>query len=307
MSKRTYILRYSLILKRLQAKPYSSFEDLVRSIERQSDYLQTGDGSLNLGFVKRTFQREIKAIRETFGIDIQYSTKNKGYYIVESPTDTLNFDRMMEAFDIFNSLNLAQDLQPYVHLEKRRPTGMENLYGLLHAIKNKLQIKFSYQKHWEEEPSIRSAEPYALKEFKNRWYVLAKVLTEDLVKTFGLDRISNLEITRHKFQYPKDYDIEASYRYCFGIISPTGQKPQEIILSFEPNQGNYIKSPPLHDKQEILIDNEDELRIKLKLYVTDDFIMELLSFGDSMKVLEPKSLADRIKAEQMKAFAQYEK
>ena len=86
----------------------------------------------------------------------------------------MNFQRMMEAFDMFNSLNLAQDLTPFIHLEKRRPQGTENLYGLLHAIKNRLQIKFTYQKFWEEELSQRLAEPYALKEFKNRWYIMAK-------------------------------------------------------------------------------------------------------------------------------------
>ena len=75
---------------------------------------------------------------------------------------------------MFNSLNLAQDLTPFIHLEKRRPQGTENLYGLLHAIKNRLQIKFNYQKFWEEELSQRLVEPYALKEFKNRWYIMAK-------------------------------------------------------------------------------------------------------------------------------------
>ncbi len=43
---------------------------------------------------------------------------------------------MMEAFDMFNSLNLAQDLAPLIYMEKRRPQGTENLYGLLDAIKN---------------------------------------------------------------------------------------------------------------------------------------------------------------------------
>jgi hypothetical protein len=28
---------------------------------------------------------------------------------------------MMEAFDLYNSLNLAQDLTPFIHLEKRKP------------------------------------------------------------------------------------------------------------------------------------------------------------------------------------------
>jgi predicted DNA-binding transcriptional regulator YafY len=305
MSKRGYISRYSLILKKLQSKPYSTYEELESYIERQYDYLRENDESLNLGFSKRTLQRDIKEIRQTFGIDIQFSTKRKGYFIEQGETENQNFERMIEAFDMFNSLNLAQDLKPYILLEKRRPQGTENLYGLLHAIKNKLQIKFAYQKFWEDEVSQRTAEPYALKEFRSRWYILAKDKKDGKVKTFALDRMNNLDITQKRFEFPKNYSCEDTFRYCFGIISPEDTEPKDIILSFDPFQGKYIKTLPLHDTQEVLIDAEDELRIKLKLCDTHDFLMELLSFGENVKVIQPKSLANQVKRAHKAAFDQY--
>lgn len=305
MSKRGYISRYLLILKKLKAKRYSTYEELQNYIENQFDYLQMQDDTLNIGFSKRTLQRDIREIRNIFGIDIEYSKSAKGYFVSQTETENMNFQRMMEAFDMFNSLNLAQDLTPFIHLEKRRPQGTENLYGLLHAIKNRFQIKFSYQKFWEDEISQRLAEPYALKEFKNRWYIVAKDSKDSIIKSFALDRLTNLQITNKHYQYPDHFNIEQSYRYCFGIISPNGKEPQEIILSFDPFQGKYIKTLPLHDTQQVLIDNDEELRIKLKLCITLDLIMELLSFGDNMKVLQPSSLADQIKTAHEDAFKQY--
>lgn len=305
MSKRGYISRYLLILKKLKVKPYSTYEELQAYIENQFDYLQMQDDNLQIGFSKRTLQRDIKEIRNVFGIDIEYSKSQKGYFISQNENENMNFQRMMEAFDMFNSLNLAQDLTPFIHLEKRRPQGTENLYGLLHAIKNRLQIKFIYQKFWEEELSQRLAEPYALKEFKNRWYIMAKDSKDNNIKSFALDRLSNLEITNQTYQYPDNYSIEQSYRYCFGIISPNDEEPQDIILSFDPFQGKYIKTLPLHDTQQVLVDNDEEMKIKLKLCLTHDLVMELLSFGDNMKVIEPKSLADQIKQAHEKAYRQY--
>ncbi|MCC5923888.1 MAG: WYL domain-containing protein [Crocinitomicaceae bacterium] len=305
MSKRGYISRYLLILKKLKVKPYSTYEELQTYIENQFDFLQMQDDTLNVGFSKRTLQRDLKEIRNVFGIDIEYSKTNKGYYISQNESENMNFQRMIEAFDMFNSLNLAQDLTPFIHLEKRRPQGTENLYGLLHAIKNKLKIKFTYQKFWEEELSQRFVEPYALKEFKNRWYVLAKDNKDNNIKSFALDRLTNLEITTQHYQYPDNYSIEQSYRYCFGIISPNGSDPQDIILSFDPFQGKYIKTLPLHETQEVLADNEQETRIKLKLCLTHDLVMELLSFGDNMKVIEPKKLVDEIKEAHKNAYKQY--
>ena len=305
MSKRGYISRYLLILKKLKAKPFSTYEELKGYIENQSGYLQMQDDTLIIGFSKRTFQRDIREIRNTFGIDIEYSTKSKGYFICQNEMENMNFQRMIEAFDMFTSLNLAQDFTPFIHLEKRRPQGTENLYGLLHAIKNKFQIKFSYQKFWEEEISQRTVEPYGLKEFKNRWYILANDCKDSNIKSFALDRLTNLEITNSPFKFPKTFNIEEHYRYCFGIISPNDEEPQEIILSFDPIQGKYIKTLPLHHTQQVLVDNKDELQIKLKLCITHDFMMELLSFGENMKVLQPDSLADEIKEEHEKAFKQY--
>ena len=73
-------------------------------------------------------------------------------------------------------------MAPFIHLESSKPKGTENLYGLLHAIKNHLIISFKYYKYWEDELSERRVEPYALKEFKNRWYLIANDLKNKIVK-----------------------------------------------------------------------------------------------------------------------------
>jgi predicted DNA-binding transcriptional regulator YafY len=305
MSKRAYISRYLLILKKLKVRPYSTYLEIQAYIENQFEYMQMYDDDLQIGSSKRTMQRDIRDIRNMFGVDIEYSKSQKGYFINHNEAESMNFQRMMEAFEIFNSLNIAQDLAPFVHLEKRKPQGTENLYGLLHAIKNNFLIKFDYQKFWEEESQQRLAEPYALKEFKSRWYIIAKDNKDATIKSFALDRLSHLEITNIKFDFPMNYNIEESYRYCFGIISPNDEEPQDILLSFDPYQGKYIKTLPLHESQQVIIDNENELQVKLKLCVTHDLLMELLSFGDNVKVLQPKSLAEEIRLAHQKAFKQY--
>ena len=153
--------------------------------------------------------------------------------------------------------------------------------------------------------SQRTAEPYALKEFKNRWYVLANDLKDNKVKSFALDRLTELEITRKKFQLPIDFDVNEHYKYCFGIISPNEHQPQEVILSFDPFQGKYIKTLPLHESQVILKDNEEELLIKLKLFLTHDFLMEILSYGDNVKVIQPESLIEELKTSYENALKLY--
>lgn len=288
MSKRESISRYNLIIKKLRKHP-SSFSEISDYLAFESDLQE-----YNFNVSKRTFQRDIEDIRSVYNIDIQYDFSRKVYNIDFDQQSEVN-ERILEAFDTFNALNISDRLSDFIHFEKRRSQGTENLYGLLHAIKNKVQISFSYQKFWEDEITQRIAEPYALKEFKNRWYVLANDLKDKKVKSFALDRLSELEITKKKFQLPNDFNVNEHFKYCFGIISPNEYKPQEVILSFEPFQGKYIKTLPLHESQVILKDNEEELLIRLTLFITHDFFMEILSFGDNVKVIKPDSLITDLK------------
>jgi len=220
--------------------------------------------------------------------------------------ENMNFTRRMEAFDLFHSLSLVEDLSPFIHLEKRRPQGTEHLFSLLHAIKNQFKIRFTYQKFWEEISGQRLVEPYGLKEFRNRWYVLAKDSKDQKVKTFALDRLTNLEFTSQTFRFDTNLNFQEMFQDCFGIISPVNEKPQDVVLSFETVQGKYIKSLPLLHSQQIQADNDDELRIGLRLCITHDFVMELLSYGESMTVLQPQSLIQKIKEEHRKAYLKYE-
>lgn len=244
MSKLEFLSRYNLIVKKLRNRP-AGFKSISDYLERESE-LQERNFRVSI----RTFQRDVKEIRSLLNIDIKFDASKKVYFINDAGQPEVN-NRMLEAFDTFQALNVSDGLSRYIHFENRKPQGTENLFGLLHAIKNKFQIKFSYQKFWEDQISQRMVEPYALKEFKNRWYILSKDRKDEIVKTFALDRLTNLEITKTVFEFLSDYNPDESFRFCFGIISPNEEEPQEIILSFDAFQGKYIKTLPLHHTQEV--------------------------------------------------------
>ena len=298
MSKRDYIIRYLLIVKKLRNARLATFNELNDYIQREFELLDT---PRNISL--RTFQRDLNEIRTIFNIDIKCNNSNQ-YYIAEEENSGFN-NRMMEAFDIINSLSAGQQLTPHIILEKRCPLGTEHLYGLLHAIRNCLIVHFSYQKYYEPEITSREVEPYALKEFKGRWYLLSKDYKDDIVKTFALDRMKDLEISKKKFTYPPDMNPNDYFKNCFGVITSDEIDPEEIVLSFEPLQGKYIKSYPLHESQKILKDNDEELLIHLQLFLTHDFLMELLSYGENVKVIRPVSLIDDLKSSYQAALNLY--
>ena len=298
MTKRESVLRYIHIMNRLR-RGSATFEQIDNYLTQQSEF-QGG----NFNMSPRQFLRDKKDIESIFEVDISYDFKLKVYAINQDETSEVS-QRRMEALDVFNALKIGESSSQSIHFEKRKPQGTENFHGLLHAINNQLQISFTYQKYWEDYLTHRIVEPYALKEFRNRWYLLAMDQNDLKVKSFALDRLIGLDITKKKFQQSETFDVNEHYRYCFGIISPSDHKLEEVILSFDAIQGKYIKSLPLHETQEILIDDEHEVRIRLKVYLTFDFIMEILSHGENVKVIKPESLITELKHSYKNALKQY--
>jgi predicted DNA-binding transcriptional regulator YafY len=298
MSKKDSIQRYSLIITKLRKNP-ATFNEIADYLDRESE-LQDFDFNIS----KRTFKRDLEDISSIYNIEIQYDFSQKIYFI-KYDNDEVMQNRIFEAFDTFNALSIHERISKYIDFENRKPQGTQYLNGLLHAIQNKHQLKFTYQKYWDEEISIRHVEPYALKEFKSRWYLMANDLKDNKIKSFALDRLSKLDVISRHFQSPVNFNVTEHFRHCFGIISPNADNPHEIVLSFDPFQGKYIKSLPLHESQEILKDNEEELLIRLKLYITYDFVMEVLSYGNYVKVIEPAELINQLKNAYRDALKQY--
>jgi len=282
------IMRYHLIISKLK-KHAVSLKKMNEFLEKESEFR-----GYNLVRDKRTFKRDLDAIRSIYDIDIQYDFKKGVYEIIQDEQNDKNL-RMVEALDLFNALKISENITNVIHFEKRRPIGSEHLNGLLHAIQNRVQIEFSYQKYWVNSPEIRLVEPHALKEFKNRWYLLAMDINREQIRIFALDRMSNLIISNRKFQHKKIVDVNEFFKNCFGVIAPDEEQVEEVILSFDVFQGKYVKSLPLHETQEILIDDGKEVRVKLNVYLTFDFIMEVLSHGDRTKVIQPVSLSEQLK------------
>lgn len=298
MTKRESISRYNLIIKLLKRK-LCTFDEIEDYLARESEIHE-----YNFNISKRTFQRDLADIRSIYGIDIRYDFLKKVYYMDFDQSPEFN-DRLFEAFDTFNALNIRESLSEIIHLEKRTSQGTENLYGLMHAIRHKKQVSFIHHKFWDDKPTIREVHPYALKEFRNRWYLMGRDMADKQIKSFALDRLTDLDITRTRFDIPRNFDMLEHFKYCFGIISPNNNEPREIVLSFTPLQGKYIKTLPLHESQELLIDNSKEVRIKLTLFITHDLLMEILSFGDSVMVIEPPALVEEIVETYKSALRQY--
>jgi predicted DNA-binding transcriptional regulator YafY len=299
MSNKLAIKRIHLIIGKLRTNP-CSFIDLAAYLGKSS----LGDDNYTIS--KRTFERDIIEILDIFQIKIEYIRSENVYKIIQEANEAKT-NKIIESFQIYNALSLSDSISKNIIIEKRKPLGTENLHLFIHAIQNTLEVQFTHEKFWEStnEKKTRTVYPLALKEARNRWYLVSQDPKDNRFKSFSLDRITNLAIGHEKFEYPTDFDPEEKFEHAFGIITD-GTKPERIKLWFSHAQADYIKSLPLHHSQKVVSENETECIMELYLSPTYDFVMELLSIGKEVKVLEPESLKKEI-IERIKATLQHYK
>jgi predicted DNA-binding transcriptional regulator YafY len=293
MSKRTFFKRYIWLFDLIKNNSYITLNEII---EKYNNSILWNDETV--GFSKRTFHRDINEIEELFGVEIEYDNINKGYFI-DYETIQENTSLLIESYRIINTLEQFKEISKYISTGLHN-TGSEHISTILYAIKNKNVIEFSYYKYVGGEITQRNIEPYFLKEFKFRWYVIGKDSYDNQVKTFALERIQRNTLiikTNTNYQIPEGINPDNFFDDSFGIFKLQNSEPELVELSFSPLKGKFIKSVPLHKSQKILVDNETELKIQLQLQVTHDFLMEILSHGSDVVVLKPTGLAERIKNE----------
>ncbi len=299
MSKREYIARYMHIVNFLRRRGEANYNEIRQLLERESQ-----EQGFKFTISQRTLQRDIKEIYTLYGITIECSKRSGNYFIAEEE-ETHSNSRMLETFDLYNALKFSSIYLPLIQFERRVARGNEHIFVLLHAIKNRLLVKFIYSKFYTGESEIRTVEPLLLKEFNGRWYLISKKVGEHTIRTFGLDRISEIETLRQKFVLDKNFNPESYFKDAFGIYVPEKEIAERVVLSFTKEQGQYIKSYPLHQSQLILSESDQEIQIELKVFLTYDFLHELLSFGENITVLSPKKLINQIRKVQEEVGRKY--
>ncbi|MBP6732449.1 MAG: WYL domain-containing protein, partial [Chitinophagales bacterium] len=200
----------------------------------------------------------------------------------------------------------ARGESDYIQLDKPFVIkGIEFVEPVLKAIAERRVLKFSYQKHGSDDVSENYLEPYLIKEAKNFWYVIGRRTNkkEQRILTFALDRILELKLTDETFT-ATELDKKNFFKNVVGVTMGEG-KPEKVVLSFSPLQGKYIKTVPIHTSQQIIKETKTELKVSLELVLNHELKMQLLSYGENVKVLQPKQLAEDIKQHALKMVKLY--
>lgn len=244
---------------------------------------------------RATFNRWKDDVYLQFGIIISCERSDGYKYYIENPeiieNDTLKkwmLDTLATGNLINNNISISRRI-----LVNKIPSGNVHLKTLLNALKSNTRIQITYRR-FDKESHLFPIDPYCLKLFENRWYVLGKN-NRGQIKIYGLDRIQDIKILEEHFDMPKDFDAEEFFAPFFGVAIGYDLKPAKIVLRAYNVHRLYMESLPLHDSQRMLEDTGEYADFELYVAPTYDLVMKLLSFGAMIEVLEPVSLRETMR------------
>lgn len=241
-------------------------------------------------FARRTFHNYRQAIQELFDVNIECDGSTYEYYIEDDEQLNSGSYRnwLLNTFAVTSMISDSHKLQARI-VPENIPSGQKYLSVIIDAMRDGKVLNMDYQSFWRVVPQTLEVEPYFVKVFRQRWYVIGKNSYDEKVKIYALDRICSVFISDKNFTIPEDFSPETYFQDSFGIIQGEG-KTYDILLKVEAEQAKYFRVLPLHDSQIETVTGPVYSIFKYHLKITYDLKQEILSFGKTVEVLAPEEL-----------------
>ncbi|MBR3678415.1 MAG: WYL domain-containing protein [Alistipes sp.] len=255
---------------------------------------------------ERQFHRYTDAVEELFDIEIKYSRTQRGYVVADREgIDNMGMRKwLLQTFSVNGMLHESQELKNRILLEDV-PSGQQHLTTIVDTMREGVALSMTYHSFHREEPSTFEVEPYCVKLFEQRWYMLGKSEGYDELRLYALDRIKALEPTERKFKLPKKFDATKFFEDYYGIIIDDNEfVVGPVALKVDSWQSKYLRTLPLHHTQ-VEVERTDKYSIfEYRLCPSFDFRQKILSLGATTEVLAPATLIAKVCEEGIAEHAQ---
>lgn len=180
--------------------------------------------------------------------------------------------------------------------------GIEHFKPLLKAIADKQPLRITYkpypkrleEEYVEREETTIKIFPYHLKQFNDRWFLVARQKDMEKLGVYPIDRITTIHPLYIPFE-ESPVDIEEFFDNIVGVSFR--EETYKVLLRVKKERYPYILSKPIHWSQTELrnLCTETHKYVSLNIGINNELISLLLSFGDDIEVIEPSILKEKMK------------
>lgn len=254
---------------------------------------------------KRSFLRVRHSAEELFDIDIECERSNNCYYLSGSSLEKRQW--IIDSIALKSMVTSRNSLADRIILESI-PSGDKFLMQIIDAMSSNMVIHMVHQKFGSDSPHEQDVEPYCLRASERRWYMVAHAHNDKNgeLKTYGLDRIIDLQITDMTFRMPSKFSASRHFKYAYGAFVYDKHDAVQVKIRTTPTVARFLRTLPLHQSQREVRRSNDFVEFQFHIVPTLDFRQALMRWGSELMVITPQSLRDEMLKETRKMMKMYE-
>ncbi len=257
----------------------------------------------------RTFHQHRSAVEELFGVEIKCNPSNGYKYAIANP-EVLKNDRirkwLINSFHLSNMIIAGHNMKDRILFEDI-PRGTEYLQTIIDAMQQSKELAIDYQPFYGRRTSY-TLQPYAMKAYHKRWYLLGFIKELEAIRNIALDRLLEMTIREQSFSLPENFNAAKYYENTVGIFVSEDLSPVKVKLRAYGKQIEYLRSLPLHKSQCETSSRYGEFCVfEYKLCLTPELSSQILAMGENVEVLEPQELREEVKRRLEESILRYTK
>lgn len=251
---------------------------------------------------RRTFYNYRQAAQELFSIEIACDPATYEYYIADTSGGEVS-EWLLNTAVTHDVLSHSRDVADKILVEDV-PSAREFLAPVVEALRESSRIKFDYLPFYRiVKTEGILLEPYCVKLFRQRWYVIGRHVEQNRLKTYALDRISDLHLLPEHFTADGSFDAKSYFANSFGIMVDAGPVCN-VVLRCDPRRAKYLRALPLHHtQQEYVHDRYSDFHYNLR--ISRDLVEQILTYGAHVEVVSPPELRRMVRDELAEALGNY--
>jgi predicted DNA-binding transcriptional regulator YafY len=165
---------------------------------------------------------------------------------------------------------------------------------LMMAVEDHRVTLIVYQSDRSTEPVEQEVYPQGFVFHRGSLYLIAWSSRRKEIRTFKMDRISDVHLTSLPAVVPGDFNLSDWLEHSFGVYRSSSGTLQKIRIQFSRRVARYVHESRWHSSQNLIPQEDGSLIAEFRLIDTQEIKRWIMSFGPGAKVLEPEALVEEI-------------
>jgi predicted DNA-binding transcriptional regulator YafY len=175
---------------------------------------------------------------------------------------------------------------------------------VLRAVIHQRVLTITYQSPAAGKEKEHILHPYHVLNLEGEWYLLAYNEQHQSISQFAIPRIKAARLSARTFQIPDTFKVNDVLATRFGRYLHHGEtkKPITVKLLIAPVLATWAGEKEWHPKQKLIRRKGGAVELHLPIADTRDIEPWILSLGEHVRILGPKSLATTIRQRHLNAI-----